>query len=191
MEHTVTQNKYKDKIITIPNLLSLFRILMIPFIVWVYMVKEDYILSGILVLVSGLTDIADGFIARKFNLISDVGKVLDPIADRATQIVVILLLASSFPLMLIPVVLSIIKEIFMGVTGYFIIRKCNIVLGAHWYGKLATLLLTATMTLHLFWHNLDNTLSVVTTLVASASILLALILYAVRNFKYLLGKMDK
>lgn len=191
MEQTVATNKYKDKIVTIPNILSLFRIILIPFIVWSYLGRENHTLAGILVLVSAFTDILDGFIARRFNMISDVGKVLDPIADKATQAVVALLLSITYPLMLIPVGLGVIKEIFMTITGYMIIKKCNIVLGANWYGKLATVLLTAAMALHLFWSNLNPILSTVSTIIASLSILLAIVLYAVRNFKYLLGKMDK
>ena len=153
------ENKYQKKIITIPNILSTVRILLIPVIIWLYIGLKDYLLTGVFVIISGLTDIIDGVIARKFNMISDVGKVLDPFADKATQIVVMILLTISFPLMLIPIVITAIKEAFMAITGYMVIKKCNIVLGAHWHGKLATVALTSVMvfcryTVHLrFWQH--------------------------------------
>ena len=90
------ENKYQKKIITIPNILSTVRILLIPVIIWLYIGLKDYLLTGVFVIISGLTDIIDGAIARKFNMISDVGKVLDPFADKATQIVVMILLTISF-----------------------------------------------------------------------------------------------
>jgi cardiolipin synthase len=188
MEQMGVQDKYKNKIITIPNILSFIRICLIPVIIWLYIGEKNYLLSGIFVLISGLTDIVDGFIARTFNMISDVGKVLDPIADKATQGVVMILLATSYPLMLLPIILMVIKEAFMAITGYMIIKKCDIVLAAQWYGKAATVILTAMMALHLFWHNIDPTVSVITIVFSALAILASLVLYAIRNFEYLLGK---
>ena len=112
MGYTVT-GKGRKRILTLPNLLSMLRLSMIPVITWLYVEKENYLLTGIVVLFSGITDICDGFIARRFNMTSDLGKVLDPIADKATQITVALLLLSRFPLMLFPFVAGIIKEIFI------------------------------------------------------------------------------
>jgi cardiolipin synthase len=182
----VASDKYKNKIVTIPNILSLFRIFLIPLIVWLFVGKQDYILTGVFVLVSGLTDIVDGYIARTFHMISDVGKVLDPVADKATQFVVMMLIATKFPLIIIPVAFLAIKEIFMAITGYMIIKKCDVVLGAEWYGKAATVVLSAIMVLHLFWYNIDPIASIISIVLASGMIILALVLYAIRNLKYLL-----
>ena len=188
MDSSAACDKYKKKIITIPNILSMVRICLIPVIVWLFLGKENYLLTGIFVLISGLTDVVDGMIARRFNMISDVGKVLDPIADKATQAVVVILLSIRFPLMLIPLAIGIVKEIFMTVSGYMIVKKCDVVLGANWHGKLATVVLTATMALHLVWYNIDPTVSLIMILLSAAFIALSLTLYAVRNFGYLLGK---
>ena len=79
MKHRLT----KRDIFTIPNALSLFRILLIPLIVWLYVAREQRYAAVGLVALSGLTDIADGYIARHFNMISDVGKILDPMSRRA------------------------------------------------------------------------------------------------------------
>ena len=188
MDNSVACDRYKKKIFTIPNLLSMVRIALIPVIIWLFLVKENYLLTGIFVVISGLTDVVDGMIARKFNMISDVGKVLDPIADKATQAVVIILLILKFPLMILPLSVGIAKEIFMTITGYMIVKKCDIVLGANWHGKMATVILTVVMALHLVWHTINPILSTVLICISAASILLSLVLYAKRNLGYLSGK---
>lgn len=75
------ESGYKNKILTIPNVLSFFRLCLIPIIVWLYISKEDYFWTLMVLLFSGLTDVVDGIIARKCNMISDFGKAFDPIAD--------------------------------------------------------------------------------------------------------------
>ena len=75
-------NTYQKKIITIPNILSFFRLCLIPVIVWLYTVKQDYLWTLLILLLSAITDIVDGIIARKFNMISDFGKAFDPVADK-------------------------------------------------------------------------------------------------------------
>ena len=188
MEKSAACDRYKKKIFTIPNLLSMVRICLIPVIVWLFLGKEDYLLTGIFVVISGLTDVVDGMIARKFNMISDLGKVLDPIADKATQAVVVILLSIRFPLMLLPLSVGIVKEIFMTISGYMVVKKCNIVLGANWHGKLATVVLTVTMALHLVWYNITPVVSIVLICLSAVLILLSLTLYAIRNIGYLVGK---
>jgi len=110
------ENKYQKKILTIPNLLSLFRICLIPVIVWLYCVKENYLWTTITLVISGLTDVVDGFIARRFGMISDFGKAFDPVADKLTQIVTLYCLVTRFPLMLLPLGVLIVKEVFAGIT---------------------------------------------------------------------------
>lgn len=188
MDTAREENKYQKKILTIPNLLSLVRLCLIPVIVWLYLIKKDYLLTGIFVLISGLTDVVDGWIARTFHMISDFGKVLDPIADKSTQAVVVILLATRFHLMLLPLAIGIVKEIFMTISGYYVIKKCDVVLGAEWHGKLATVLLTITMALHLVWYNIPPLPSAIAIILSSISIALSLALYAARNIGYLTGK---
>lgn len=81
-----SENQFEKKIFTIPNLLSAFRLLLIPVFVWAYCIKKAYLLTAGVLLLSGLTDMADGFIARRFHMISDLGKMLDPIADKLSLI---------------------------------------------------------------------------------------------------------
>ena len=75
-----------NEIFTIPNILSMFRIVLLPFIVWFFVCKEDHVMAIIILLVSGMSDILDGFIARKFNMISDFGKIIDPVAQEIAQL---------------------------------------------------------------------------------------------------------
>ena len=187
MEQVAT-DKYKKKIITIPNLLSLVRICLIPLIIWLFAVKEDYLLTGITVIFSGLTDVVDGFIARRFNMISDLGKVLDPFADKATQLTVIVLLIIRFPLMVLPLGIGVIKEIFMAISGYMVVKKCDVVLSAEWHGKLATVILTVAMALHLIWSEIPKAVSATLIIISALSIALSLVLYAKRNIDYLINK---
>lgn len=182
----ITVKECKNKIITIPNILSLIRIFLIPLIIWLYVEKQNYTLSGALVLISAITDIADGYIARTFNMVSDVGKVLDPIADKSTQLVVMLLLSSRYPFVFIPIGCLIAKETFMAITGYMIVRKCGVVLGADWFGKLATVVVVLAMILHLLWFNIPYAVSTASLMLSSAIILISLVLYAKRNFKYII-----
>ena len=106
------QSASKTKIWTIPNLLSLMRIALVPLIVWSYLNLEDGVLAGCLLVLSGATDIADGIIARRFNMISDLGKVLDPVADKLTQGAMLICLVALFPKMLLPLILLAVKELF-------------------------------------------------------------------------------
>ena len=79
--------------------LSVVRLLLIPVIVWLYCGKQEYTAAVVVILLSGITDIADGIIARKYHMVSDFGKILDPIADKLTQAAIILCLTYNYPLM--------------------------------------------------------------------------------------------
>ena len=144
----------KKKILTIPNVLSMIRIIMIPVIVWLYIVEENYAWAGGLLVFSGATDVVDGFIARHFNMVSDLGKVLDPIADKLTQATMLVCLLLRFPMMALPLALMVLKETFMSVTGLLVIRRTGVVISADWHGKAATVLIYATMVLHIFWYDI-------------------------------------
>ena len=75
----------------IPNILTIIRFFLIPFII-IFALQSNYIVATIFLILSGITDIADGFIARKFNFITDFGKLMDPLADKCTQIATLLVL---------------------------------------------------------------------------------------------------
>lgn len=170
-----------SKILTIPNILSFFRICLIPVIVWLYVVKKESVAAGGVLILSGATDIVDGFIARRFNMISDIGKVLDPVADKLTQATMLVCLVVRYPLMLVPFLLMVVKEIYMLVAGYFVIKRTGVVMGANWHGKLATCFLYAMMLLHVFWPKIPKMVSDVTILACGGTIVLSFVLYGLRN----------
>ena len=107
----------RNKILTIPNMLSLFRLCLIPVIMWLYCVKENYLWAGIILIVSGITDTVDGFVARHFHMTSDLGKVLDPVADKLTQAARLVWLLTRFPRMTVPLGFLVLMEFFPGVYG--------------------------------------------------------------------------
>lgn len=176
-------SKYEKKIITIPNILSFFRICIIPVIVWLYGVENNYIWAGYILILSGITDMVDGFIARHFHMVSNLGKILDPIADKLTQGVMLMCLLLRFPLMIVPFVLLIAKELYMGVSGILVIQRTGIVCGAEWHGKAATCLLYGVMILHVFCYEIAPAASMVSILACALMIGVSFLLYGIRNTK--------
>lgn len=184
------KNETENKILTVPNLLSLLRLLMIPVIIWLYAFRKDYFPAGALLILSGLTDLADGYIARHFNAVSNVGKILDPIADKLTQAAMLFCLVTRFPLMAAPFGFLVIKELFIGTTGLLMIRKTGKVVGADFHGKVATTLLYAMMVLHIFWIDITPEVSAATIVVCLASMCFTLLVYGSRNMRVLQGRED-
>ena len=146
----------------VPNILTIIRFLLIPFIIF-YIFTGNYLLAFIFFTISGITDIADGFIARKFNLISNFGKLMDPLADKLTQISTLasLVLTNIIPIWILIIVL--LKEFIMIVGASFLYGK-DVVVYSRWYGKLATVLfyvaivfslLTKQFALTSIWNQLD------------------------------------
>lgn len=119
----------KEELFTIPNILTYIRLIAIPFFVWMmaeYAVDKDalkYLWAGIGIFVfAEITDVCDGYIARRFNQISDIGKILDPIADKALQCIAMLMLCICGNLHWIFAVVIIVKEIYMGITSKYYMR---------------------------------------------------------------------
>ncbi len=146
----------KAQILTIPNLLSLIRLMLIPLIIWLYCDVQNYNAAVLVILLSALTDIADGIIARKFNMVSDFGKILDPIADKLTQLSLLICLIVKYRLMIVLVVAFVLKELCMLVMGYITIRRHSSVNSAKWYGKLATVVLYTVMMLLILFPGIPN-----------------------------------
>ena len=113
----------KRDVLTVPNLLSLVRLLLIPVIIWLYVGEKNNNAAINVIIISGVTDIIDGFIARRFNVVSDLGKMLDPFADKLTQGAIIICLISKYSLMIPFVILFAVKEVLMGVMGLVVLKK--------------------------------------------------------------------
>lgn len=190
-QKTGRTSKYEKKIITVPNILSFFRICLIPVIVWLYVKEHNYMWAGYILILSGITDMADGCIARHFHMVSNLGRILDPVADKLTQGVMLLCLVLRFPLMIIPFILLIVKEIYMSVSGILVIRRTGIVCGADWHGKAATCFLYGTMILHVFWHEIKPMVSTFFIISCAALIGVSFALYGIRNAKLLKNSVRK
>ena len=108
--------------ITIPNMLSVFRLILIPFFVYAYCVEQNFWKTAALLALSGISDTADGYIARRFNMVSDLGKIIDPVADKLTQAAMLLCLLTRYPLMLLPLLLLTFKEISTGILILIVIK---------------------------------------------------------------------
>ena len=135
---------WKKEVFTIPNLLSLFRLALIPVYIAVYLNAEEdwqYYVAGAILAVSCVTDLIDGKIARRFHMISTVGKVLDPLADKATQFSLILCLSVHYPVLRPVLVLFVIKEGFQLIVGIIHFRKGKMLPGALMAGKICTTIL--------------------------------------------------
>ena len=122
----------------IPNALTIVRFILVPFIVY-YILTGQYITGFIVLTISGLTDILDGCIARKFNFITNFGKLVDPLADKTTQIAVLASLTFKNIVPLWILIIVFIKEILMVAGASFLYGK-KLVVSSRWYGKLATVL---------------------------------------------------
>ena len=147
----------------IPNILTLSRFVLIPFII-VSLVCNKYLIAFILLTISGLTDVLDGFIARKFNFITDFGKLIDPLADKATQLSILITLSlkttsSGEPIIPIWILFIIFIKEFMMIAGASFLYGKDLVVSSKWYGKLATVLFYAAMVISLLLEQIGESTS--------------------------------
>lgn len=172
---------WKKEIFTIPNLLSLFRLLLIPVYMLVYLnaqTASDYYWAAAILAVSCLTDMIDGKVARQFNMISNVGKLLDPIADKATQFALIVCLAVRYPVINYLIVLFLIKESFMLIACICAFKYGKMLDGALLSGKICTTVLFISLILLVMFPNLNEIFVTVTICVDALFLLIAFIDYA-------------
>ena len=123
------------------------RILLIPIFVFLYLSADsigNYLAAGALILFSALLDFADGFVARRFNMVTDLGKMLDPVSDKLTQAAVAFCLATRYPLMVPLLILMLVKELYMAIRGMMQIASSGKVHGAAFMGKICTATLFVT-----------------------------------------------
>ena len=123
----------------IPNTLTIIRFIFVPFIIWA-ITQDNYTAALILYTLSSVTDVVDGIIARKFNVISDFGKLMDPLADKLNQLSVLLTFAIKGIVPAWVITLLLLKEFFMIIGASFLYGK-KLVVSSKWYGKLTTVFL--------------------------------------------------
>lgn len=173
---------WRKEIQTIPNLLSIFRILLLPIYLY-FVLRQSFYVAGAVIVVSGLSDYLDGVIARRYNQVTDLGKVLDPFADKLTQLFLILSMAWYRPWLWLLFGLFLIKEGFMFVAGLIGLSKNIKLSGAKWYGKVATAVIYVGMILLLLFPELPTLWVRVIFAVIAYGLLQSFVLYAVEYRK--------
>ena len=167
----------KSQMWTIPNIMSYFRFLLIPVFIVLY-VEGQGTWSFVTLAVSTLTDILDGRIARRYNMVTNLGKVVDPIADKVTQAAMIVCVGLRFPSMWILLGIHVVKELAMFALSYHVLDETGGVYGSKWYGKACTALLYAVMMLHIVWPAIPLTLSTSLMVLCGAMIVFCFFMYA-------------
>lgn len=167
----------------IPNILSFFRILLIPVFV-VLMVKDNRLAAGAVLVASGLTDLLDGFLARKFGWISQLGKVLDPAADKLTQVTVCVVFAIKLRRYWPFFAVLLIKDFIMLCIGGYLIGKGVRLEGARWFGKVVTVLFYVTMAAIVFVPGMPRWLTVALLSITTAAAIVAGLLYIPDFIRY-------
>jgi CDP-diacylglycerol--glycerol-3-phosphate 3-phosphatidyltransferase len=191
----ITDNKdqNKNKVFTLPNIITIFRILLIP--LFAVVMFDDMIWGLILFLLCASTDLLDGWIARRFNMISNVGKFLDPVADKLMHITVMVCLSVIYagktpPFYILTIILAS-KEFIMLLVGLILITK-NVVTSANIYGKLAAGILSVGVVVMFFgeeqWVYIFG---FVVSAVGVAFALVAMVIYGLKIISQLRGRKDK
>ncbi len=162
----------------VPNVLSLVRLALLPVFVVCYF-QRAWIGAGAALLLSGLTDLFDGMIARKLNQITEIGKLLDPIADKLTQIAVLLCIVVDTPALIPLAVICLVKEVLQVIGGWILLSKNATIRGSKWFGKVSTFLFYGVMLAVFLWPTMPKPLLAVLIVLVAGMMLFSF-------FKYLL-----
>ena len=174
----------------IPNILTIIRFILIPFI-YVSVLSKHFLTALIIFTISALTDILDGYIARKYNYITDIGKLIDPLADKLTQLSLLLSLAilKILPWWIFMIVF--VKEFVLVVSASVLYSKKDVVVYSKWYGKLATTLFYLAIVVSLIINQFNVTMAFRIDLylyyLAILATIFSLIMYSIK-FKFKANK---
>ncbi len=174
----------------IPNILSVIRLLMIPLFVYVYFVESPPKIWSLLIFLSAeLTDVVDGFLARRYGWITEAGKILDPMADKLMQAAAMISLSIENHFFIWIAVIFFLKEMTM-VTGALVLaKKISTVTPSSWFGKMATVIFAATTMVFIIYP--DNTvINVILTVILASALIFALLMYYFTIFRKV-GKANK
>ncbi len=175
------RSEKRKEIYSIPNILCYVRILLLPVFAVLFCLKMD-IAAAMVVLLSAATDVADGIIARNFHMETELGKILDPLADKLSQAVISGCLLIRYPIMWLLFSVIIIKESFQGIGGLLLYRKVKSMRSSEWFGKLSTAFFYTVMAyLVLFAPEPSGAWYVVVPVLVSTGLMIfALVRYAIR-----------
>lgn len=168
-------------LIKLPNILCCIRIILVPVFCWLYLnadTPHDFAMAAVVVIVSGLTDFLDGQIARRCNMITDLGKVLDPIADKLMQLAMLVCATVRVHYMAVLVGVLVIKEIVTAVVGAVVIKTCRKRLnGAKWYGKVCTFVLYVIMIAFILLPDIPSNIRTILFALCLISLAVSFIMY--------------
>lgn len=179
----------KKQIFSIPNILSFIRILLIPVIIVLYCTFNQHIIAAGVVVLSALTDVVDGFIARRYNMITDLGKFLDPLADKLTQAAMIICVATKNWWIVFLLVIMLVRELLLFIWGLLFFRKNDAVNSSRWYGKLSTVVVYLSMFVIFLFPTLD--IEIIKTLFSVCVVVVALSAVLYGNFYLTLFRKHK
>ena len=170
----------------IPNMLTIIRFILIPFI-YVSVLSKHYLIALIIFTISAITDVLDGYIARKYNYITDIGKLMDPLADKLTQVALLLSLTILKILPLWIFIIVFVKEFVLVISATVLYSKKDVVVYSKWYGKLATTLfylaIVCSLLINQFNINMSFRVDLYLYYLALLATVFALIMYALK-FKF-------
>ncbi|MGI6199229.1 MAG: CDP-alcohol phosphatidyltransferase family protein [Christensenellales bacterium] len=169
------RTRWRD-IFNIPNLLGYLRLLLLPVICWQYLQGSHWVAMGLIAL-SGITDFLDGYIARRFQMVTQWGKALDPIADKVTQVVLALMLMMRVAPARALFAILLIKESAMGVANLLLMPSGNRLDGAMWFGKVSTAALYVGLVALIALPQMPPWMQTLLVAVCSALLLLSAALY--------------
>ncbi|MEG0265517.1 MAG: CDP-alcohol phosphatidyltransferase family protein [Erysipelotrichaceae bacterium] len=170
----------KSEIFSIPNCLCYMRLLLLPIFIYVYVNANsnyDYIIASGIIFLSGITDFADGFIARKFNMITELGKALDPFADKCTQVAIAFCLMFRFHYAIPLFIILVLKDGFLGISSLIMYRHGRKLDGAQWYGKIATAVFYVSMVILIIWVKIPLMIANILIMISIIFMLIAFVLY--------------
>lgn len=160
----------------VPNALSLVRLMLLPLFAYLFLNDLMYWSFAVLV-ISGITDLLDGIIARHFNQITPLGKILDPLADKVTQVAVVICLAIKYRPIIPLAVVCLLKESAQALGGWLLLRRGVKPQGARWYGKISTFVFYGAMTVVVVFPNMPEELRLALVIVVAALMVFAFIRY--------------
>lgn len=188
----LTNNIKKN--LTVPNLLSVIRLIVIVPLIIAFL-NQRYIEAGIYLCISGLSDMFDGAIARKFNQVTQLGKMLDPVADKLTLIAVVICIAILFPEVAPIVIVLLSKDVIMLIGGAVLLCLKIRPPAAKWYGKVATAIFYVSITTLVFlravFHYQNQILTIILMALTVAAMVVAFVSYAAIFVRLVKNKNNK
>lgn len=179
-----SENKTRNKNLTVPNAISLARLLITPFFAYFFL-NDEIVIAAILLIISGLSDMLDGVIARKLNQITELGKMLDPLADKVTQGVIALCLAIKIPEIRIILIIFIVKELIMLCGAVYLLKNKKRPTAAKWYGKTATVLFYISVIVIVAMHTFFDIKPIAFEIIANGLLIITAVFMLYSLFKYI------